>query len=80
MDGENSSDESNESFTETEQWAQEILERARTRSEGTFETEIFSIEENLSPQSDPLDEVPMKGTQEHEEDSFRESIVTLEEY
>ena len=79
MDGENSSDESNESFTETEQWAQEILERARTRSEGTFETEIFSIEENLSPQSDPLDEVPMKGTQEHEEDSFRESIVTLEE-
>jgi len=79
VDGENSSDESNESFTETEQWAQEILERARTRSEGTFETEIFSIEENLSPQSDPLDEVPMKGTQEHEEDSFRESIVTLEE-
>ena len=79
MDGENNSEELNESFTETEQWAQEILERARTRSEGTFETEIFSIEENLSPQSDPLDEVPMKGTQEHEEDSFRESIVTLEE-
>ena len=56
MDGENNSEELNESFTETEQWAQEILERARTRSEGTFETEIFSIEENLSPQSDPLDE------------------------
>ena len=79
MDGENNSEELNESFTETEQWAQEILERARNRSEGTFETETFSLEEKFSPQSAALDEVQVKELQGHEEDSFRGSIVTLED-
>lgn len=79
MDGKNDSEESNESFTETEQWAQEILERARTRSEETFETADFSHEENLSPQTDGLDEIEIKEVQKHEEDSFRGSLVTVED-
>ena len=79
MDDENNSEELDESFTETEQWAQEILERARNRSEGTFETEAFSLGESFSPQSDALDEVEMKELQEDEGNSFRGSIVTLED-
>ena len=49
MDGKNNNEESNESFTETEKWAEEILERARNRSEETFETESSLFEENSSP-------------------------------
>jgi len=79
VDDENNSEELDESFTETEQWAQEILERARNRSEGTFETEAFSLGESFSPQSDALDEVEMKELQEDEGNSFRGSIVTLED-
>ena len=79
MDGENNSEELDESFTETEQWAQEILERARNRSEETFETETFSLEDSFSPQSDALDEVETKELQEDEGNSFRGSIVTLED-
>ena len=79
MDGENNSEELDESFTETEQWAQEILERARNRSEETFETETFSLEESFSPQSDAFDEVETKELQEDEGNSFRGSIVTLED-
>ena len=79
MDDENNSEELDESFTETEQWAQEILERARNRSEGTFETETFFLEESFSPQSVVLDEVEMKELQEDEGNSFRGSIVTLED-
>ena len=79
MEGKSDSEESNESFTETEQWAQEILERARSRSEGTFEIGNFYHEENPPPQTDAPKEVEMKEIQEHEEDSFRGSIVTLED-
>jgi len=79
VDGENNSEELDESFTETEQWAQEILERARNRSEETFETETFSLEESFSPQSDAFDEVETKELQEDEGNSFRGSIVTLED-
>ena len=79
MDGENNSEELDESFTETEQWAQEILERARNRSEETFETETFSPEESFSPQSDAFDEVETKELQEDEGKSFRGSIVTPED-
>ena len=79
MDGENNNEELNESFTETEKWAEEILERARNRSEETFETEDSFREENLSPENKNLHKVGVEEIQEHEEGSFRGSIVTLED-
>ncbi|MCH2416382.1 MAG: signal peptidase I [Acidimicrobiales bacterium] len=79
MDGENNNEESNESFTETEKWAEEILERARNRSEETFETESSLFEENSSPGNKNPHEVRVEEIQEHEEESFRGSIVTLED-
>jgi len=79
VDGENNNEELNESFTETEKWAEEILERARNRSEETFETEDSFREENLSPENKNLHKVGVEEIQEHEEGSFRGSIVTLED-
>ena len=39
MDGETKNEGSDEGFTDTEKWAQEVLERARNRSEGSFDPE-----------------------------------------
>ena len=80
MDGENNNEKLNESLTETEKWAEEILERARNRSEETFEEIDDSLfEENLPSENKNLDEIVVEEIQEHEEDSFRGSLVTLED-
>jgi len=79
VDGENNNEESSKSFAETEKWAEEILERARNRSEETFEMEDFLINENSPPEDKNLGEILVEEIQEHEEDSFRGSIVTLED-
>ena len=79
MDGENNNKESNASFTETEKWAEEILERAKNRSEETFEIENSLSEEDLPPENKNLYETGVEEIQEHEKDSFRGSIVTLED-
>ena len=79
MDGQNDNEESNESFIETEKWAEEVLERAKNRSERTGETESSFFEENSPPENKNIDEVVVEEIQQHEEDSFRGSIVTLED-
>ena len=79
MDGKNNNEESNESFTETEKWAEEILERARNRFEETIETEHSLFEDNSSPGNKNPHEIGIEEIQEYEEDSFRGSIVTLED-
>ena len=79
MDGKNNNEESNESFTETEKWAEEILERARNRFEETIETENSLFKDNSSPGNKNPHEIGIEEIQEHEEDSFRGSIVTLED-
>jgi len=79
VDGQNDNEESNESFIETEKWAEEVLERAKNRSERTGETESSFFEENSPPENKNIDEVVVEEIQQHEEDSFRGSIVTLED-
>ena len=81
MDGESNKEESKESFTETEKWAQEILERAKNRSDQTFETEMLPTGENQAPDTSSRDELEIENIQkeENENDSFRGSIVTLED-
>jgi len=60
-----------ESFSDTEKWAKEVLERARTRS-----MESDSIEDQPSTQVAESTEVPESN---YESVSLRESIVTLED-
>ena len=79
MDGENNNEESDKSFTETEKWAEEILERARNRSEEALEIEDSLFEENPPSENKNLYEVGVEEIQKQEEDSFRGSIVTLED-
>ena len=81
MDGESNNGEPKESFTETEKWAQEILERAKNRSDQTFETEMLPTGENQAPDTSSRDELEIENIQkeENENDSFRGSIVTLED-
>jgi len=79
VDGENNNEESNESFTETEKWAEEILERAKNRSEETFGIEDPLLDENPPSEDKNLEEILLEEIQEHEEGSFRGSIVTLED-
>ena len=81
MDGESNNGEPKESFTETEKWAQEILERAKNRSDQTFETEMLPAEEPQPPEVITYDEIEIEKIhkEENENDSFRGSIVTLED-
>ena len=79
MEGEINSEETNESFTDTEKWAQEVLERARNRSEKILDTKSPSLEDAPKPIMKGLDEAENNQIESKEEDSFRGSIVTLED-
>ena len=81
MDGESNNGEPKESFTETEKWAQEILERAKNRSDHTFETEMLPAGEPQPPEAITRDEMEIEKihNEGNENDSFRGSIVTLED-
>ena len=79
MEGEINSEETNESFTDTEKWAQEVLERARNRSEKILDTESPSLEDAPKPIMKGLHEAENNQIESKEEDSFRGSIVTLED-
>ena len=71
MESEQNDDDPVESFSDTEKWAKEVLERARTRS-----MESDSIEDQPSTQVAESTEVPESN---YESVSLRESIVTLED-
>ena len=71
MESEQNDDDPVESFSDTEKWAKEVLERARTRS-----MESDSIEDQPSTQEAESTEVPESN---YESVSLRESIVTLED-
>ena len=71
MESEQNDDDLVESFSDTEKWAKEVLERARTRS-----MESDSIEDQPSTQVAESTEVPESN---YESVSLRESIVTLED-
>ena len=71
MESEQNDDDPVESFSDTEKWAKEVLERARTRS-----MEADSIEDQPSTQGAEATEVPESN---YESVSLRESIVTLED-
>lgn len=71
MESEQNDDDPVESFPDTEKWAKEVLERARTRS-----MESDSIEDQPSTQVAESTEVPESN---YESVSLRESIVTLED-
>ena len=71
MESEQNDDDPVESFSDTEKWAKEVLERARTRS-----MESDSIEDQPSAQVAESTEVPESN---YESVSLRESIVTLED-
>ena len=81
MDGESNNGEPKESFTETEKWAQEILERAKNRSDQTFETEMLPAGKPQPPEVITYDEMEIEKihNEGNENDSFRGSIVTLED-
>ena len=79
MDGENKNEDSNDSFTDTEKWAQEVLERARNRSEGSFDPEDSPNEGNSESQIKDADSDEGNQIQSQMEESFRGSIVTLED-
>tara|TARA_A100001037_G_scaffold98045_1_gene89506 strand:+ start:792 stop:1646 length:855 start_codon:yes stop_codon:yes gene_type:complete len=71
VESEQNDDDPVESFSDTEKWAKEVLERARTRS-----MESDSIEDQPSTQVAESTEVPESN---YESVSLRESIVTLED-
>ena len=71
MESQQNDDDPVESFSDTEKWAKEVLERARTRS-----MESDSIEDQPSTQVAESTEVPESN---YESVSLRESIVTLED-
>ena len=71
MESEQNDDDPVESFSDTEKWAKEVLERARTRS-----MESDSIEDQPSTQVAESTEVPESN---YESVSLRDSIVTLED-
>ena len=71
MESEQNDDDPVESFSDTEKWAKEVLERARTRS-----MESDSIEDQPSTQVAESAEV---SESHYESVSLRESIVTLED-
>ena len=71
MESEQNDDDPVESFSDTEKWAKEVLERARTRS-----MESDSIEDQPSTQVAESTEVSESN---YESVSLRESIVTLED-
>ena len=79
MDGETENEEYNDSLTDTEKWAQEILERARNRSETTLDNENLLTEDISLPQMEGADEVGVNESKDNNESSFRGSIVTLED-
>ena len=79
MDHENKNEESNDGFTDTEKWAQEVLERARNRSEASFDPEDFPNEGNSESQIKDADSDEGNQIQSQMEESFRGSIVTLED-
>ena len=71
MESQQNDDDPVESFSDTEKWAKEVLERARTRS-----MESDSIEDQPSTQVAESTEVSESN---YESVSLRESIVTLED-
>ena len=71
MESEQNDDDPVESFSDTEKWAKEVLERARTRS-----MESDSIEDQPST---PVAESAEVSESHYEATSLRESIVTLED-
>jgi len=79
VDGETKNEEYNDSLTDTEKWAQEILERARNRSETTLDNENLLTEDISLPQMEGADEVGVNESKDNNESSFRGSIVTLED-
>lgn len=79
MDGKSKNEEHDESLTDTEKWAQEIIERARNRSEKTSDTENLLTENISLPQMEDVDEVGVNESKENNESSFRGSIITLED-
>jgi signal peptidase I len=79
VDGETENEEYNDSLTDTEKWAQEILERARNRSETTLDNENLLTEDISLPQMEGADEVGVNESKDNNESSFRGSIVTLED-
>ena len=79
MDGETKNEGSDEGFTDTEKWAQEVLERAKNRSEGSFDTENTPLEDDSKSKIKDVDELEVSQIHDQAEESFRGSIVTLED-
>jgi|TARA_B100000686_G_C16793696_1_gene980647 signal peptidase I len=79
VDGETKNEGSDEGFTDTEKWAQEVLERAKNRSEGSFDTENTPLEDDSKSKIKDVDELEVSQIHDQTEESFRGSIVTLED-